>query len=554
MTKLPKSRVAPRQTLAAMLVGLTLFALATAALAGRAFAETRTLETTIDGQITDAASLAPKGDQIELSLEDAVAAALEHNLGLRIERYQRSRSILGIEQSRGIYDFNLGATLSTSASTSQPTSALVDTTGAFTRDRDIANFSLARLTPFGGTGTLSFDNSRIETNDRTDTFNPNFSADLGFDFVQPLLRNFGRLATERNLIIARTNSAISRETFETQVASTIQQVSDRYWDLVEAREQLRVSEESLALAKQLHEMNRIQVEVGTLAPLEMIQSEAGVASREEEIIRGRARVQDSEDLLRQLINLEQGELWDVPILPATSPEIAYREIDLGKSITTAFTERPELRSRRLENERLSVEARYFKNQKRPELNLTAGYGFNGVGGDVRDRTMVGEDGLPVVIFPGGYGDALDQLADRDSKNWIVMLALRYPLENRAAKAQSAIADLALEQGAVELRQLEQSILTEVRRAERSVRTAAQSIESAKVASRLQQKNLEAEQKRYENGLSTSFQVLQIQEDLALARSREVSAVADYRRALTAYHRAVGQLLDETGVELAADEP
>lgn len=545
MTKLPRSRVAPRQTLAAMLAGFSLLALAPAVLA-----QTQTLETTIDGQTTDGAALVPEGEQIELSLDDVIAAALEHNLGLRVERYRRSQALLGILQFQGIYDFNLGADFIAGSRISPSTSALEDVFGDIETEETIANFSLARLIPTGGTASVGFNNSRDETNNLNDLFNPRFSSGLALTFAQPLLRNFGRTVTERNLLVARINSAVSREVFETQVTSTIQQVSDRYWDLVEAREQLRVSQESLALARQLHEMNSIQVEVGTMAPLEMIQSEAGVASREEEIIRGRARVQDSEDLLRQLVNLAEGPLWDVPLLPVTPPETSYLEIDLDEATRIAREQRPELRRRRLENETLEIDARVARNQKKPRLDLTATYGQTGLSGDEFAEPV--PPNPPVLIASDSYVDALDRAFAGEGYNWRVDLVFRYPIQNRTARAQSAIADLALEQGTVELRQLEQTVFTEVRRAERAVRTAAQSIESAKVASRLQQKNLEAEQKRYENGLSTSFQVLQIQEDLALARSREVSTVVEYRRALTAYFAAVGQLLEEASVELAAE--
>ncbi|MEE8526623.1 MAG: TolC family protein, partial [Thermoanaerobaculia bacterium] len=338
----------------------------------------------------------------------------------------------------------------------------------------------------------------------------------------------------------------SREDFQFQIEGVIQQVADTYWNLVEAREQLTVAQESLSLAQDLHKMNKIQVEVGTMAPLETVQSEAGVAIREEDIIRRHAAVEDSADALRRLVNLDRRELWDIGILPVTAPEIAHYPIDVAEAIDVALENRPDVRRQRLLIKNRELDAKVAQNQKKPSLELRAAYGLNAVDGNLSDP-VTGE-----LIEAGGYSDALQQILDIDFDGWSLGLTFAYPLQNRVAKARSIRADLALAQIDVELRDLEQQVVAEVRRTARGVETAAKQIESAKVSSRLARENLNAEQKRYENGLSTSFQVLEIQEDLSLARSREVSAVITYRRALTGYRRSVGRLLEAHGVELDDD--
>jgi outer membrane protein TolC len=297
-------------------------------------------------------------------------------------------------------------------------------------------------------------------------------------------------------------------------------------------------------------MNQIRVDVGTLAPLELVQSEVGIATREEDIIRAGAAVEDAADSLRRLLNVDEGRLWELAIVPDTSPETERVAIDVAAAMAAARQERPDLESQRLAVRTKDIDAAYFRNQRRPQLDLSASYGYSGVGGAqlVRDPAT----GEVVRSLPGGYSDAVEQVTRVDFPTWSFGLTFSLPLQNRAARAQSTIADLELEEAKTALQDLEQLVLTEVRTAARAVDTAAKQIDSARVSSRLAEKNLDAERKRYENGMSTSFQVLQIQEDLSGARSREVSAVATYRRALVEYYRAIGRLLAENRVELVEE--
>lgn len=518
----------------------------------------RTLTTTIDGysgapatrDLAEVLGIERAGESVDLSLDQLITLALQRNLALVVQRYEHSRSLLGIEESLGIYDFGLQVDVSANSSTSTPNSALqVPGEGSTTINSEgqSVNVGASRLLPFGGTVSGGFDNSRSSTNDTRAFFDPTYRSSLGFRFDQPLLRNFGRAVTEQNIVVARTNAEISREAFQTEVETIIQQASDAYWSLVEAIEQLKVAEESLKLAEDLHEMNRIQVEVGTKAPLEMVSSEAGVASRKEEIITRRAQVDDQADQLRRLINLKPGPGWDVLLVPVTNPEVEHQTPDLAKAVEAALKNRPDVRTRRLQNQNLEVRALAARSLRKPRLDLTAQYGYSGLGG-VGEFDIGGE----VVVLDDNITDVINEMLKGNTYQWSIGVTYAYPIGNRQAKAASAAADMAVDEGEVQLHDLELQVLTEVRRAARALETAAERIESAKVSSRLNQKNYEAEQKRYENGLSTSFQVLQIQEDLSLAKSREVSAVIAYRRAETAYYRAIGQLLKKYHVELADD--
>lgn len=499
---------------------------------------------------SESPNLRIRDDQLVLTLEEAHAIALEKNLSLVVDRLRHSESELSLWQSEGIYDPNLTLDL-TAFEENQPSASNLDGADVQIQENLRWSFGLSRLFSAGGTGSILWNNSRFKTNSQFATLNPSYRADFDLNFRQPLLRNFGRLATNRLIRIARTNIDISRETFEQQVVATLQSVEDAYWNLVEAQEQLGVTEESRALAKQLHEQNRIRVDVGTLAPLELVQSEAGIATREEEVIRASALVGDSEDALRQLMNLEDQNLWTLPIILETDPERDAIEIDVDTAIGVALAERNELRSKRLSQQNLDRDTLYFKNQIRPNMNLDVTYGFNGLGGDIFERDFI--TGQLIREVPGNYQDSLDQIATGDFDGWSVALNIAYPLGNRNLKAQRALADVTFERGEAELRDLELQVSTEVRRIARFVRTAEQALASARVSRHLEEQNLEAEQKRYENGMSTSFRVLDIQEDLTSARSREVAAVTGYRKALVQYYRAIGRLTEESGVEIVEPE-
>jgi outer membrane protein TolC len=265
-----------------------------------------------------------------------------------------------------------------------------------------------------------------------------------------------------------------------------------------------------------------------------VQSEATIATRDEEIISAEARLGDAADRLLQLLNLGAAMAEGLSVEPRTDPQMAPVAIDVDQAIATALAERPEVRQQQLQVERLEVDARFFRNQKLPTTDLTVGYGSQALASPALGTDLI---------------DVFTDVAGREFTGWQIGVLMAMPLQNRGARAQSAIADLGLEQGRTVLDELELDIATEVRSAARAVRTAEQQITSAQASVRLQERNLEAEQRRYENGMSTSFRITEIQEDLTAARSRLVSAITNYRRALTAYHRATGRLLEESGVEL-----
>lgn len=516
-----------RRAAAAALAGLL-------AVAGALPAAAQTEVPTLVVEVPEEPELVIEDGSIQLLLEDAIVLALRRNLNLSVERYAHQQSLTNIVGSRGLYDLRLQGSATIDDGESPTLSELV---GVPVEESNLRNYSLslAQLTPWGGEATLGLDANRQATNDVTQRFNPSYRGAGDFSFVQPLLRDFGRLPTERPIIQARLAAGQSRQLFEQQVTNLLVDVENAYWDLVEAREQLNVAEQSLELARELHERSRIQVEVGTLAPIELVQSEATIATREEGIITAEAQLGDAADRLLQLLNLPRAMAEGLEVDPLTDPETTPIAIDLQQAISTALAERPEVHQQQLAVERLEVDSQFFRNQKLPTADVSVGYDSSALASPVSDTDLF---------------DAFGDVLGREFTGWNVGLFVGVPLQNRGARAQSAIADLDLERGRTQLDQLELDVTTDVRAAARQVRTAEEQIASAEASVRLQERNLEAEQRRYENGMSTSFRITEIQEDLTAARSRLVSAITSYRRALTAYHRATGRLLEESGVELA----
>jgi outer membrane protein TolC len=224
---------------------------------------------------------------------------------------------------------------------------------------------------------------------------------------------------------------------------------------------------------------------------------------------------------------------------------------VAAAIQTALAERPELHTQQLDIEQARIESQFARNQERPRLDLDVGYGFSGIGGDV---LVEDEETGQLRKIPGGFGDALSQITGLDFRGWSAELIFGFPIQNRTARAARAIADIDLARAESALEDARNAIVTEVRGAARRVETAAKQIEAAKASRVFQERNLDAERKRYENGMSTSFQITQIQEDLTQALSREVNAVVNYRVALAEYQRVTGRLLEDEGVSIEDQDP
>ncbi|HEY6324306.1 MAG TPA: TolC family protein [Thermoanaerobaculia bacterium] len=468
-------------------------------------------------------------DVLSLTLDQAVEIALRRNLALILQRYIRNEARLGVPQALGIYDLNLtglaAATESKSPLTSQGT--------ASKSSAEEVRAGLAQLVPSGGNVSFTWDNTRSVQSGQSSGFflfsnvavyQPSWT----FNFTQPLLKGFGSTVTDQGILLALNTSSTNRVQFELQAITVSVTVIDAYWNLVNAREQLVVAQESLQLARDLNERNIIQVQVGTLAPLEIVQSQAAIATREQDIITAQQAIGDAADALRLAMNLPQ-DLYRYDILPTTPPESDTIQINLEESIKTALDNRVEVKQEHLTVDRAKITLAVDRNALLPSLNFGATYN------------------LAAAALT--FGTGLNQITAFDFPGWTLTLNFAFPLQNRAARAANAIAELDVDRFGRELEQEEKTVINEVRKAVRGIETAEKVIVAAHASRGFQEKNLDAERKRYENGMSTSFQITQIQDQLTLAKQSEVNAVVGYRTALAEYYRSIGKLMPELGVKI-----
>ncbi len=333
----------------------------------------------------------------------------------------------------------------------------------------------------------------------------------------------------------------------------MEEVENAYWEVLSVREALRIARLSLQRAEQLLALNRKKVEAGTLAPIEVTEAEAGVASQVELVIVAETSLENAEDLLVQLLAAPEGStLWDVPIIPTDRPSFVPVEIDLGETIALAMERRPAIINARRNLANRELSQRVARRRTQPDINLSARVR---PAGNNRELLDVGTDGIPGSFDDepenvGTLGVAIREIPEFENYNWSVSLDVAYPIRNRAAKASYQSARLELDRAVTNLRNQEQSIRVEVRQAVRNVDSGVQRIEAARISTELQRKKLDAEQRKFANGMSTSFEVLSFQRDLANAELAEIRAALDYVKALTALERAKGTLLEARGLTLA----
>jgi len=499
---------------------------------------------TAPGQQTRGARLG--APELRLSLEDAVAVALQHNINLEVSRLGLGAAEQGFLGSTGIFDWLLQSDLGASYSEAPSTNELVGAEVAIQRGRQF-DLSIGKLIPTGGSFSVGWTNTRSRTNSTFYFLNPSYDSGLTFSLTQPLLRGFGTDVTRASIEVARRSRDLSRVQFEEIVISTAQAVESAYWNLVYAIENLKVTQHSLKLAQDLLDQTRTRVRIGTSAPIDIVQSEAAVASREVDIIKAENAIGNAADLLKDLMGFENPQDWQSQVIPTDVLEATTETVDLEKSIETALQRRPELRERQLDQEIGEINVLTARNVLRPQLNVGINYGYAGVGGD--QITVDPQTGQVISTIPGGWSDALSQLVNRDYNQWSAGLTFSYPLANTQAKAQLAAQRFKLASARQNAALTRQAIISDVRNAVRGLDASAKAIVAAVKSRELAERNLDAEQKKFANGMSTNFQVVKIQDDLAIAQAAELQARVLYRQAAAVYRAAVGDLLDSMGIKV-----
>jgi outer membrane protein len=478
------------------------------------------------------------GGTRELTLEESVTLALERNLDIQVARLEPGSVDLQIAGINNTFRPTLNTTLGMDERTNLPTSTLVGTSGV-NRDQTTYNFGVSQPLKWGGGEfSLGWNNLRAATTDRRVNFNPSYTSSFLASMSQPLIRGFRIDNTRQQLQVAVINRDISDLSVRATIAQTVANVRNAYWDLVFARSSVEVARRALELADALVRDNQARVEVGTLAPLDIVQAQAEAATRRQTLAAAEATASTADLALKRfLVNGTEDPLWRQELVPIDLPSLAPAPTDVEGAIKRAIGERSDLETARRNLDVNDVNLRFFQNQSMPALDLTATYGAQGIGGTQFIRDGGSADAPILDTIPGGFRDALTALSARDYPNWNLAVTMSYPIMGNQADAQVARTRVQRQQAQTRIKALEVQVAAEVANAAFTVQSNLKRVEASTAARELAQKRLEAEQSRFEVGLTTNFFVVQAQRDLRDAENTELRALADYRKSLVTFERA-----------------
>lgn len=501
--------------------------------------------------LAGAAVLAQEEERsLSLTLEDCILKALKNNIGVAIEVLNPELADISVSRAKEKYlpslsfSFNRRDTITASSSFLEAADVVSTLTDNYSAE-------ITQLIPTGANFSIALAGSTTDTNRRAQTINPRYNSQMTFSFSQPLLRDFGLKINRRDIIIARNNLDISENQFKRTLQQTVYDVEEAYWNLVYSIETLKVRQQSLKLALDLLEKNRRSVEVGTMAPIEILSAESAVATREADILQAESQVKDNEDLLRTILNLAaEGAQEDLEIIPVDKPDYRQKEITLEEALRSAMDNRPDLQGTRIDLENKELDLNYAKNQLLPGLNLTASYWSPGVSGTEVIYDPRNPFGAPIDSIPHPGTDAWKDTFSFKFNNWTAGITLDLPLNNFLSRANYAQAKVNLEQSMLRLKNQEQQIFLEIKSAVRAVETNYKRVQAYKVARELAERKLTAEEEKLKVGLTTNYFVLQYQTDLATALSTELKAIIDYNLSIAQLNRAMGISLKEKNIKFS----
>jgi outer membrane protein TolC len=377
-------------------------------------------------------------------------------------------------------------------------------------------------------------NNRYDTNSAfaqpPNGLNPSYKSFVVLSITQDLLKNFGVDVNTAPIKIARNDQAISVTQLRQQANQVITNVHNAYWNLVFAIDNLEVQRRSLRLARELEDLNKARVRAGVAAPVEVTQAEAQAAARVQDVILAEKAVKDAEDQLTLIINFPDGErIWARTILPTDRLPFEDIQINTDASVQEALEKRPEYAAAKLTLQNTDLDLRVKRNQLLPSLQLQGNVGLNGLNGSA--------------------GGDLDRLTSGDFTQWSAALVLTYPLGNRSARSALNQAKLSHAQAGTSLLNLKRQIISQVREAVRRVEADVRRVEATKAARALAEEQLRVEQKRLEAGVTTTFNVLSFQRDLAAAQASEIQAITTYNQDLANLELQKGTILETNHLEL-----
>ncbi len=485
----------------------------------------------------------------ELSLKDCILHAVKNNLGVAVEVLNPELRDISISQAREKFLPSLRFTFQR-RNTNTATASWIESADQMTTSYDYYEALISQAIPTGGNFSISLDTYKNDTNRKYQTFNPVFGSTLGLSLTQPLLKNFGFRVARKDILLAYNNREISEKDLKKTLLDTIYTVEEAYWSLVSSVENLEVNKQSLKLAHDLLVKNQKEVEIGTLAPKEILSSQAEVARREADILQAEAQVKNSSARLRVIINLPDGER-NMEIIPVDKPVFEKREVNQEEAFRTALENRPDLQALRIALKNREIDLEYARNQLLPSLDLRAEYWSPGISGTeilyLGGNPLIGPE---IGRNPMGVSGALKDAFNFKYKNWSVSLTLDIPLNTIFSRAAYANAKVNMKQAVLTLKNLEQQALLEIENAVRAVDTDYKRVHAYTSSRELAEKKLEAEESKLNAGLSSNYFVLTYQRDLTLARTGELRALIDYNLSLSQLDRALGITLKNRNIRMS----
>ncbi len=493
---------------------------------------------------------------LSMSLDECIVKALRDNLGIAIQVLGPEISAEGVNRAQEKYIPTLSLSARSSNTENASFSYLDATNSLIDQTQNFTFLNASQALPTGGTFSLDLSGYKTTTNRTGQTINPRYGTTLRFNFAQPLLRNFGFKVARREILVAMQSLGVSEENLKKTLMETVYNVESAYWNLVYSIENLDVRRQSLQLAKDLLEKNQRSVEVGTLAPIEVLSARAEVATREADLIQAETQIKSNEDQLKLLLNIVGDEDKKVTaLLPKDKPTYVARAVSLEEALAAAIENRTDLEISRIgvETEKLNVS--YARNQNLPDLNFTASLYAPGIDGTRLIYDELGPLGGNIIgTIPGGIDGALNQTAKFQYPNWNLGLTLSLPLANIFSRAGLAQARLNMRQAILELENQKEQVYLEIKNAVRSVEANYKRILAYTTARELAEQKLAAEEEKRRVGMSTNYLVLSYQRDLANARISELNAIISYNVSLAALERSMGTNLKSKNIKLSDYAP
>jgi outer membrane protein len=492
------------------------------------------------GQVPLPITSEASGPRVSLTLEDAVKRALENNLDIAVQRINQQTYDVTIAGIRAVYSPVMSSTLSSQTSKFASTSTIAgaSTGTAIQNDTFVFNGAFAQDVPWGGGNFVAnLDNRRQYTTSLTATVNPQYTPTWSALYTQPLLRDFRIDNTRQQLLVTRLNQEISDIQLQQTIINTLANVRNAYWDYVFAVQSVEVSRQSLSLAEELLRNNQTKVEIGTMAPIDVVQAQSQAAQQRQALVTADGTRRTAEIALKRLIvNGTNDPLWTSTLEPVDRPDFRPEPIDLTAATQRALSSRTDVLQARKTQEANSVTLRFLENQKLPGVNLQTRYATTGIGGTTYITSGSGINRQVDDIIPGGYLDALSTLFRNRLPAWSVGLNVNYNLGTSAEDASVARARIQQNQIDLQLKQLDLAVTSDINNAAVQVQNTAERVQAAQIARELAQQQLDAENSKFGVGMSTNYQVVLAQRDLANAQHNELQAVLAYRRAAVDFER------------------